>query len=600
MSGIDIFLKLLPFTYSENSSVQFFFGLRLGDWIITIIICLLWLLFGYGYFKLRKSKKQDEKKINFLLQTLQEYKDKMQTHYEEFLDKLESFDNKGKDNEVYKLWNEFNESLVKTENTFTGHTDYYKSIDAEHFFHKKNLLTHIGTKLYSTIPSLLLGIGLIGTFLGLFVGLVQMNFSTQVLLEASMKELIHAAGVKFASSIWGLGLSLVFTYIDKKFENELENKIDEIQELVNFAFTRRTAEQSLEDINISAKLQTEALNDLRITLADIIPQTQAISDKFIGERLDRLSNALENFTQKTSESNSQALENVLEKFISKLQDAGSHQGKELANILENTTEKFSVLVNTLENSAKIQDERNEQLRNDIEEIKTSQIDVLEKMSDNIGKSAKDAADTLSDASNKIASSQQDIVNKLIDASNVLNNSPKLLEQSFVNINNQVKQVEHAINNMIIAMQNVPTHLQSFETSSNKLVGFGEKIEKVSNSLSNFSSSLDEQKQSLDKISFELDATVDKSKQIGQNSEATYTTLAKQYDELLSVNSRTMEEFARTVKNYLDEYHRNTQAGINTTFGTFDAQLSKFADTLKNAINELNDAITEIAENRVQG
>ncbi|MEY4504618.1 MAG: hypothetical protein RL154_914, partial [Pseudomonadota bacterium] len=94
MSGIDIFLKLAPFTYSENGSVKFgFFSLNLGDIIITSIILSLWLLFGYGLYKLLKSKKQDNKKINFLLKTLQEYQDKMQTHYGEFLEKLESFDN---------------------------------------------------------------------------------------------------------------------------------------------------------------------------------------------------------------------------------------------------------------------------------------------------------------------------------------------------------------------------------------------------------------------------------------------------------------------------------------------------------------------------
>ena len=60
-------------------------------------------------------------------------------------------------------------------------------------------------------------------------------------------------------------------------------------------------------------------------------------------------------------------------------------------------------------------------------------------------------------------------------------------------------------------------------------------------------------------------------------------------------SDVMQEFAKSVKTYLDEYHHNTQTAMQGTFGEFDSKLKSFAETLASAISELNDAVSELAD-----
>jgi hypothetical protein len=64
---------------------------------------------------------------------------------------------------------------------------------------------------------------------------------------------------------------------------------------------------------------------------------------------------------------------------------------------------------------------------------------------------------------------------------------------------------------------------------------------------------------------------------------------------LDKNRQSIEDFTKSVKIYLDEYHRNTQTSIQGTFSEFDSKLKLFAETLASAISELNDAIGELAD-----
>lgn len=593
MKPSDIFQKLLPFTHSQQDSVEFtIFDLDIGDWLISGVISLLIILSLIWGFKLWRSYKIDKRKIDFLLEALTEYKDRMQTHYGDFCEKLKSFDDKG---ELFSLWNEFDESLIKTTNHFTGAIAYRNSIDAEHFFHKKNLLTHIGSKFYAAVPSILLGIGLIGTFLGLFVGLVQLNIDDANGLQSSMKAMIHAAGVKFASSIWGLGLSLVFTVLDKRWEQGLETKIEQIHELINYAFERRTAEQSLEDIFVNSGEQRDALNSLAGTLTNVIIETQAKSDGILGERLDRLANILENFASKSADTNNAALENTIKAFMDGLKEAGANQGKELANIMSQTTEKLGSLVDVIETTARLQDERNEKLRKDITDIKEAQAQMLQKMGETIKEGAEKAAAALEGASNQLANSQNEVLDKLISATNAFGKAPQELEKAFERIKTHAFSVESSMEGIASRMQNVPKYIEQFGASALKLESFGSHMQSVSNGLDGFVKSIENYRQTVQNISANLQDVANSTKGTAEHSKDVYDNIALQYANLLDKNRQSIDEFAKSVKSYLDEYHRNTQTAVQGTFSEFDSKLKSFAETLASAISELNDAISELSD-----
>ena len=171
----------------------------------------------------------DKRQITILEKILSKHREKIKKKNpngpldisEEYPELLEEIDNSN--NRLQKLWKEFDESLIKKSDD-----DKFiirNSIDAEYFFNKNTMISNLGSKLFNAIPGMLLGIGLLGTFVGLYFALIQLDVSDAEKLQDSIKVLINMVGVKFAASIWGLGLSVLFTFIDKFLESGLERKL---------------------------------------------------------------------------------------------------------------------------------------------------------------------------------------------------------------------------------------------------------------------------------------------------------------------------------------------------------------------------------------
>lgn len=204
MNSLDILQKLLPFTTTQNGETVFaFFALEPSDWIITIAVIVLLMiciekvrLSGWEYYN--KSKQ------------------------------MEGFENIGDedyfDDQLKNAWDNFQNNLIKD-----SQGNAYRIYDANQFFTLNTVFRTIGSAKFSHTSSLLLSVGLLGTFIGLFYGLVQLNLDDAEKLQASMSQFIHASGAKFASSIWGLGLSIAFGIYEKWLTNKAQNDLLQLQ-----------------------------------------------------------------------------------------------------------------------------------------------------------------------------------------------------------------------------------------------------------------------------------------------------------------------------------------------------------------------------------
>jgi len=500
MTTGDILLKLLPFTHAdkEGKTVFTLIDLSLGDSIITFITLVLWGIFTYYIIKMTKSKKQDEKKIDYLLDNLSKYKESMQENYNDFLEDLKGFAPKakdGKENDLYLLWNEFHESLIRVENPITYKLEYRNSFDAEYFFNKQSLLTHIGTKLYSTVPSILLGLGLIGTFLGLFVGLVQLKLVGDAsAIQASMQLLIGVTGVKFASSIWGLGLSLLFTVFDKRWEKELEDKLDMIQKIINEAFERRTSEQSLEEICTNSMEQKLALNGLAATLteklsaelnATLVPRLDIIGAGFgqIGQDISsaimkslegplaQIANTVESASKDQGEQSTHVLETMIERFISKIDEKAGDQSQVfqqniestqilMGQVAQNLTDFIRLSQETFNEQNRINSDRDRLIISNLESIRKSQNETIESLVKSVSENVKNLTSNMENSIGNISASVTTTANELFKASS---EREQVLNNSMNDIFNKQNNINEDRDNLIIS------NLESIRHSQNETI-----------------------------------------------------------------------------------------------------------------------------------
>jgi len=114
------------------------------------------------------------------------------------------------------LWKEFDETLVEAK---VGEEIHLHNIyDADHFFNSSTLARGITeSRMLAAVPGFLTALGVIGTFVGLQLGLSELNIGNDVAVQEMKDGLAHVisgAKIAFMTSVWGVTLSVLFNFLE--------------------------------------------------------------------------------------------------------------------------------------------------------------------------------------------------------------------------------------------------------------------------------------------------------------------------------------------------------------------------------------------------
>jgi hypothetical protein len=639
----SILFKLLPFTYiDKEQETQWgtWSDLSDGDKIITSVEILLIALFIYYMYTLMVSWWKDREQITILETLLEKYRIKIKENFtdghldisNEYVELLEDINNSNP--KLQKLWKEFDESLIKKLDNDNDKFIVRNSIDAEYFFNKKTMISHLGSKLFASIPGMLLGIGLLGTFTGLYFALIQMDVTNVDKLQESIKVLINMAGVKFAASIWGLGLSVFFTFIDKKLESGLENKLDNIQIIIDQIFIRETAEQNLDSILLQNTQQTKALNGLATSLTEkiaaefntsLIPKitlmntqfenmpqqiSQAINETF-QKPLENLSDTVENLTSNQAEKSNEALENLLKEFITELKSTASGEGEKLKTASEQSKEiliatseqlqnTFTSMQSMFQEQQAISITRDNKILEDLNQIKQDQQKMMQNLSTNV-------TDNISTMNEEVSKN----INKLVQTMEATNThqqvSSQQREQEITkNVNKMLSNIEESMSRQIEddnkRNQVVTSMLQQISNENKEL------ITEISSTVSGQMSSLNNNSQQLfEKLIVQFDDHIDRVKSSVDSILGNLKTEVSNIDVIMSSTSKQLiglpthlEKVSQSTDKLLVFSNDLTQSTnkllqFNSDFISTQENLDKYSESILSASSELKLADNNIKE-----
>jgi hypothetical protein len=117
---------------------------------------------------------------------------------------------------------------------------------AEVFTQEALLANRVNLAFYSQFPSLVTGIGLLLTFLALFIGLGKLHADGSDIV--GIQGLINGLAGKFLTSIVGLIVANMFTFVEKPMVSRLINAHQRFLGLIDQLFPRKTMEQMLEQL----------------------------------------------------------------------------------------------------------------------------------------------------------------------------------------------------------------------------------------------------------------------------------------------------------------------------------------------------------------
>lgn len=271
------------------------------------------------------------------------------------ISKIKEEEASGKAKDIAHLWNEFDETLIEVR--ANGNSQLYNTFDASYFFNSFTLAKGVtDNRLIAAVPGFLTAIGVIGTFVGLQIGLSEMNISADVSVEqmkSGVSSVIGGAKVAFMTSVWGVFLSVLFNFLEKSAEQNIRSKINKLQEIIDEIFPRLSPESQLQVIANNSAESRETLQGLAEQIGIKMQESMLTATRGISEALEKTLNeimapAINKLVDETSEGNQKALEDLLTKFMDGFGAQGNQQRAAMEGASEKVNESISSMNNTMQ------------------------------------------------------------------------------------------------------------------------------------------------------------------------------------------------------------------------------------------------------------
>ncbi len=159
----------------------------------------------------------------------------------------------------------------------------------------------LNLRMIDTASGTLVGLGLLGTFLGLTIGIAHFDSSNTEKINESIQGLLSGMGTAFLTSLFGMSFSLLFTFFDKAIRNRLYKHVNNLTEKLDTLFY-------IDDLAVSNINQQNIVNILyKAMKADLEQMESSLAEKLTynnaeGEQVT-ISNAIrEILTENTKQS----------------------------------------------------------------------------------------------------------------------------------------------------------------------------------------------------------------------------------------------------------------------------------------------------------
>ena len=182
------------------------------------------------------------------------------------------------DARLASLWAEYSEALQgmpATAPTGPARVKQWRSTAlAETYFSEHALVdSPLQTDFYKHVPGILTGLGIIGTFSGLIMGLIHFDVSKPETTQAQLSLLVQTVGQAFFVSAAAITLAMLFTWIENSLLTARYAQVETLQHQIDSLFEGSSGEAYLERLVAAAEAQAaashEMLKEMRRTLSEL-------------------------------------------------------------------------------------------------------------------------------------------------------------------------------------------------------------------------------------------------------------------------------------------------------------------------------------------
>ncbi|MBQ7535924.1 MAG: MotA/TolQ/ExbB proton channel family protein [Stomatobaculum sp.] len=187
---------------------------------------------------------------------------------------------------------------------------YYKC-DIEDYINTGLVDSVMHRNILNQVAGVMTGLGILGTFIGLSLGLQHFNTGSTAEVTNSIAPLMNGIKVAFHTSIYGLVFSLVFNFTYKCKLEEAENAVEDFLD----AYKKYVLPDTTTDgINKFMELQQQQV-------AAVEAMTERVTenlDRIMEPQFDRLNGTITDFTNVATRNQTEALRSVVNAFLKEM------------------------------------------------------------------------------------------------------------------------------------------------------------------------------------------------------------------------------------------------------------------------------------------
>jgi len=272
------------------------------------------------------------------------------------------------------LWQEYADTLHKQSAEGQAQATRFRSTVPAGMVFRPDILVDIPLRadFFKHLPGLFTGIGIIGTFYGLLLGLQSFSVSENpVIVRASLSQLLNGVSEAFLVSAAAITLAMAITFIEKLRITRLNAKVETLVQLLDGLFVSGAGEEYLARLvraSETSSAQTAGLlkGELKQILTELTERqiaaanagTQALGDRIAASieetmkaPLMEMANALKNTSNSQESAVQTMLTSVLENFSRQMKELFGGQITGINSLQQQTIDALQSAVATLERMA---------------------------------------------------------------------------------------------------------------------------------------------------------------------------------------------------------------------------------------------------------
>lgn len=368
------------------------------------------------------------------------------------------------------------------------------NVPASEYFSDVNVCKayKLNLRMLDTASGTLVGLGLLGTFLGLTLGIQGFDSSDTSKIQESIQVLLSGMGTAFLTSLLGMGFSMIYTFFEKYWKNRLSKHLYSLTEKFDVLFY-------IDDVSLSHLNQEKLLSNLYSNIKNIIElQSKSLNDKLtyfnndgevvsLGNAIREIlienqgqSAALKSFSTDLAIELSQGFDQVL----------SSQMQEKILPLMENVDQTTKVIVEHIDKMAdQVASPATDMIQNVVDELKNSMSSIIVEFKRGLSGSATNELENLASQLGKATQAMADF--------------PKNMESISATLQVTIQEVKTAVteisNTSVNANSTAMQHMQEQITFATGAISAA--ISEVKDVMSRITTSSEEQSnQMINKLS----------------------------------------------------------------------------------------------------